>query len=82
MKKIKWLTLLKATGLVFGLFAVIGVTIVLGSKCPLLLIGAGVVTLIAIIYHWMSESEDNYTDNDRMSWFSNYEDEEEKEEEQ
>ncbi len=75
-----WKNLGNATLITAILFCIVALVIVLGHYCPWALVVIGFVGLVAIIYRAMEK--DSYdTDNDRMSWFSHYDDDEEEDEE-
>ena len=76
-----WKTLGKAILTMVGQGALIALIVLILSVFPLwinlaITFSAGV----AVVYHMM-EKEDNYSDNDRMKWFSNDDDDEEEEDE-
>ena len=71
-----WKTLGEAILVMVGLLAIITLIVLIIHVSPFW-VGLAVVFIagVAVVYHMM-EKEDDYSDNDRMSWFSNDEEEE------
>ena len=74
----KWKTLGNAVLVTSGLFALITLIIVVGEYFPWLLIAIAFVALTFVIYNAILKYDS--TDNDRMAWFSNDEEDNEDDE--
>lgn len=74
-----WKTLGKAILVMVGLLALIALALIIIYVLPLWInLAIAFSAGVALVYHMM-EKEDDYSDNDRMRWFSNDDEEEEDE---
>ena len=72
----KWKSLCNALLIIIGLFCIIGVVMFLTDLFPWFYVAIIFIAVFLLIYNSMTRERYD-SDNDRMQWFSNDEDEEE-----
>lgn len=78
----KWKMLGNALLITTGLFCIVGGVLFLTNLFPWFSVAILFIAVVLIIYNSMTRYERYDSDNDRMQWFSNNEDEDKNEEEE